>query len=102
MQNGLYLCFIDYTKAFDCVKHQKLIKVIESLNVDGKDVRVITNLYWQQIPAVRGENELSEYKQIQRGVRQGCVLSPDLFIFSLVGNVGKGLRAYNKSPAMES
>ena len=36
MQNELYLCFIDYTKAFDSVKHKKLIKLIESLNVDGK------------------------------------------------------------------
>ena len=52
MQNELYLCFIDYTKAFDYVKHQELIKLIESLNVDGKHLKVIRDLYWQQVAAV--------------------------------------------------
>ena len=79
MQNELYLCFIGHTKAFDCVKHQELINLKDSLNVDGKDLRLTRNLYWQQIAVVRWENELSEYKPIQRGVRQGCALTLDLF-----------------------
>ena len=66
MRNELYLCFLDYTKAFECVKHQELIKLIESLNADGKYLRVIRNLYWQKIAAVHRENEVNEYKPIPR------------------------------------
>ncbi|GFO20695.1 endonuclease-reverse transcriptase [Plakobranchus ocellatus] len=75
----VYLCFIDYTKAFDRVKHWEMIKQLKQLHVDGKDLRIIKNIYWQQIAAVRIENEISPFQMIKRGVRQGCVLSPDLF-----------------------
>ena len=79
MQKDLYLCFIDYSKAFDNVRHEKLFNILEHLDIDGKDLRVIRNLYWDQSAAVRIGGELSEYKLIKRGVRQGCVMSPDLF-----------------------
>ena len=79
MQKDLYLCFIDYSKAFDKVGHEKIFNILEHLDIDGKDLRVIRNLYWDQSAAVRIGGELSEYKLIKRGVRQGCVMSPDLF-----------------------
>ena len=83
MQKDLYLCFIDYSKAFDKVRHEKLFNILEHLDIDGKDLRVIRNLYWDQSAAVRIGGELSEYnlikRGIKRGVRQGCVMSPDLF-----------------------
>ncbi|GFO18885.1 endonuclease-reverse transcriptase [Plakobranchus ocellatus] len=79
MQKDIYLCFIDYTKAFDRVKHWEMIKQLKQLHVDGKDLRIIKNIYWQQIAAVRIENEINPFQMIKRGVRQGCVLSPDLF-----------------------
>ncbi|GFN76223.1 endonuclease-reverse transcriptase [Plakobranchus ocellatus] len=79
MQKDIYLCFIDYTKAFDRVKHWEMIKQLKQLHVDGKDLRIIKNIYWQQIAAVRIENEISPFQMIKRGVRQGCVLSLDLF-----------------------
>ena len=79
MQKDLYLCFIDYSKAFDKVRHEKLFNILEHLDIDGKDLRVIRNLYWDQSAAVRVGGELSEYTLIKRGVRQGCVMSPDLF-----------------------
>ena len=44
MQNELYLCLIHCTKAFDSVKHQELIKLIEKLNVDGNALRIIRNV----------------------------------------------------------
>ena len=47
--------------------------------MDGKDVNLIASLYWNQKAAIRIEDNLSEYTKIQRGVRQGCVLSPYLF-----------------------
>ncbi|GFN79417.1 RNA-directed DNA polymerase from mobile element jockey [Plakobranchus ocellatus] len=56
-----------------------MIKQLKQLHVDGKDLRIIKNIYWQQIAAVRIENEISPFQMIKRGVRQGCVLSPDLF-----------------------
>lgn len=64
---GPYLCFIDYTKAF------------EDIDLDGKDLRIIQNMYWKQTAAIRVNNELSQSQPVERGVRQGCVLLPDLF-----------------------
>lgn len=79
MQQDLFLCFIDYTKAFDTIQHQHLIQLLEELNVDGKDLRIIKNLYWAQAANIRVDGEVGEYVKIRRGVRQGCVMSPDLF-----------------------
>ena len=47
------LSFIDYSKAFDKVRHEKLFNILEHLDIDGKDLRVIRNLYWDQSAAVR-------------------------------------------------
>ena len=58
---------------------EKLFNILEHLDIDGKDLRVIRNLYWDQSAAVRIGGEFSEYTLIKRGVRQGCVMSPDLF-----------------------
>ena len=63
MQKDLYLCFIDYSKAFDKVRLEKLFNILEHLDIDGKDLRVIRNLYWDQSAAVRIGGELSEYKR---------------------------------------
>jgi len=79
VQTDLYLCFIDYSKAFDKVRHCDLFDILQRLNIDGKDLRILRNLYWEQEAAIRVDNECSEYRTIRRGVRQGCVLSPDLF-----------------------
>ena len=46
VNKDLYLCFIDYTKAFDKVKHEEIIKMLNNLKVDGKDLRLIKNMYW--------------------------------------------------------
>ena len=79
MQRDLYVCFIDYTKAFDKVRHKNLMQILNNLDLDGKDLRLIQDLYWRQQAAIRIDNDLSKYVEIKRGVRQGCVLSPDLF-----------------------
>ena len=79
VKKDLYICFIDYSKAFDKVRHNELIKMLEKLDIDGKDLRIVKNLYWEQNAAVKIEGECSEFKPIKRGVRQGCVMSPDLF-----------------------
>ncbi|GFR92248.1 endonuclease-reverse transcriptase [Elysia marginata] len=79
MKKDLYLCFIDYSKAFDRVRPDELYKILNRIDIDGKDLRVVRNLYWDQNAATRIDDEISEYKPIKRGVRQGCVLPPDFF-----------------------
>ena len=79
IQRGLYLCFIDYTKAFDTLRHEEIMSILDSLNIDGKYLRIVRNIYWEQTAAMRIGNDLSAFQDIKRGVRQGCVLSPDLF-----------------------
>ncbi|XP_019391727.1 PREDICTED: connector enhancer of kinase suppressor of ras 2-like [Crocodylus porosus] len=64
MRKDLFLCFIDYTKAFDRVKHEELMKILEELDIDGNDLRILRNLCWDQTAAVKIENELSEFIQI--------------------------------------
>ena len=79
VDKDMYTCFIDYSKAFDRVHHSELIQCLEKIGIDGKDIRIITNLYWHQKAAIRIEDQLSPLIPIKRGVRQGCVLSPYLF-----------------------
>ena len=75
----MYLCFVDFEKAFDRVKHEEMVQMLTDIGVDGKDVRLIANLYWDQRAAVRINSEKTEWVPIERGVRQGCVLAPDVF-----------------------
>ena len=79
MQKDLYVCFIDYEKAFDRIKHGEMVRMLESIGVDGKDIRLIKNLYWNQKASFKIEEEFSDWVEVKRGVRQGCVMSPDLF-----------------------
>ena len=66
VQKDLHLCFIDYSKAFDKVKHEELLAMLRKLDIDGKDLRVIGNLYWDQKAAVRIDSELSDFEPIKR------------------------------------
>ena len=77
-QKNVYACFIDYSKAFDNVKHGPLISMLQTLDVDDKDIRLLTNLYWTQQAAVRQNGEISEWMNIKQGVRQGGVASPHI------------------------
>ena len=62
------------------VRVEAIITILQQLNIDGKDLRIIKNIYWEQKAAVRVEEETSNFQNIKRGVRQGCVLSPDLLL----------------------
>ena len=53
MQKDVYLCFIDYSKAFDRVRHKEWIQILMQLDIDGKDICLIGNLYWDQNAAIR-------------------------------------------------
>ena len=78
-QKCVYTCFIDYRKAFDTVNHDSLVELLQSLDFDDADTRLLTDLYWTQTAAVRCDKDLSEWMSIKQGVRQGCVASPHLF-----------------------
>src|SRR6218665_4003161 len=76
----VYICFVDYEKAFDRVDWKKLINVLKRMGVDWRDKRLIGNLYMEQKIRVKIEGEFTEPGSIGRGViRQGCPLSPILF-----------------------
>ena len=78
-QKDIYACFIDYSKAFVTVNHEKLIECLKTTDIDQSDNALIANLYWEQDTKIRIGNDMSESLKIKRGVRQGCVLSPSLF-----------------------
>ena len=75
----LRICFIDYSKAFDCVSHKKMWKTLKDMNFDSKLILLLESLYNEQKAVVRLENCNTESFDVGKGVRQGCILSPHLF-----------------------
>lgn len=77
---NVYMCFIDYEKAFDSIKHKQLMKRLLNAGADEKDLRIISNLYWDQSACVKlKNNQTTKDFEIRKGVRLGCILSPILF-----------------------
>ena len=73
------LCFIDYTKAFDCVDHNKLWKILKEMGIPEQLTCLLRNLYAGQEVTIRTGHGTTDWFQIRKGVRQGCILSPCLF-----------------------
>ena len=73
------ICFIDYAKAFDCVDHKKLWKIFKEMGVPDHLTYLLRNLYAGQEATASTGNGTTDWFQIGKGVRQGCVLSPCLF-----------------------
>ena len=78
-QKNIYLCFTDYAKAFDCVYHNKLWKILKEMGIPNHLTCLLRNLYAEIETAVTAEHGIMDWFQIEKGVRQGCVLSPCLF-----------------------
>ena len=78
-QKNIYLCFIDYAKAFDCVDHNKLWKILEEMGIPYHLTCLLRNLYADQEATVRIGHGTTDCFQTGKGVRQGCILSPCLF-----------------------
>ena len=76
---NIYFCFIDYTKAFDCVNHNKLWKILKEMGIPDHLTCLLRNLYAGQETTVRTGHGTSDWFQIRKGVHQGCILSPSLF-----------------------
>ena len=77
-QKNIY-CFIDYAKAFDCVDHNKLQKILQEMGIPDNLTCLLRNLYAGQEATVRTGHGITDWSQIGKGVRQGCILSLCLF-----------------------
>ena len=80
-QKNIYVCFIDYTKAFDYVDHNKLWKILKELRIPDHLTFLLRNLYAGQEATVRTGHGTTYWFQIGKGVHQGCILLPCLFNF---------------------
>ena len=78
-QKNICCCFIDYAKAFDCVDHNKLWKILKEMGIPDHLTGLLRNLYASQEATVRTGHGTTECFQIGKGVRQGCILPPCLF-----------------------
>ena len=78
-QKNIYFCFIDYAKAFDCVDHQKLWKILKDMRIPDHLTCLLRNLYAGQEATVRTGHGITDWFQKGKEVRQGYVLSPCLF-----------------------
>uniref|UniRef100_A0A8B9WJG5 Reverse transcriptase domain-containing protein n=1 Tax=Bos mutus grunniens TaxID=30521 RepID=A0A8B9WJG5_BOSMU len=78
-QKNSYFCFIDYAKAFDCVDHNKLWKILKEMGIPDHLTCLLRNLYAGQAATVRTGHGTTDWFQIGKGVCQGCMLSPCLF-----------------------
>ena len=75
----IYFCFIDYAKAFDCVDHNKLWKILQEIGIPDHLTCLLRNLYAGQEATVRTGHGTTVWFQIGKGVHQSCILSPCLF-----------------------
>ena len=78
-QKNICFCFIDYAKAFDSVDHNKLWKILQEMGIPDHLTYLLRNLYAGQEATVRTGHETTDWFQVGKGVRQGCILSPCLF-----------------------
>ena len=81
LQKNICFCFIHYAKAFDCVVHNKLWKILKEMEIPDHLTCLFRNLYAGQEATVRTGLGTTDWFQIRKGVRQGCILSPCLFNF---------------------
>ena len=78
----IYFCFINYTKAFDCVDHNKLWKILQEMGIPDHLTCLLRNLHAGQEATVRTRHGTMDWFQTGRGVHQGYIFSPGLFSFA--------------------
>ena len=101
-QKNIYFCFIDYAKAFDCVDHNKLWKILQKMGLPDHLTCLLRSLYAGQEASVRTGHITTDWFQIGKGVHQSCLLSPCLFyLYMLIFHIFH-LYAYNLSCEMTS
>ena len=77
-QKNIYFCFVDYAKAFDCVDHNNLWKILQEMGIPGHLTHFLQNIYAGQETTVRTGHGIMDWFQIRKEVCQGCILSPCL------------------------
>ena len=90
-QKNIYFCFIDYAKAFACVDHNKLWKILQEMGIPDHLTCLLRNLYAGQETTVRTEHGATDWFQIRKGVHQGSIMSLCLFnLYAgyIMGNAG--------------
>ena len=78
-QKNIYFCFVDYAKSFDYVDQNKLLKILQEMGIPDHLTCLLKNLYAGQKATVKTGHGTTDWFQIEKGVYQGCVLSPCLF-----------------------
>ncbi|KAL1446569.1 hypothetical protein WDU94_003622 [Cyamophila willieti] len=96
MKVDVFLAFVDFEKAFDNLKHESLKDILEEIDIPKAELRLIENLYWNQKGKVRTKFGDSETFNIEKGVRQGCLISPILFNIYVEKIIEKALGMENK------
>ena len=79
LQKNIYFCLIDYAKAFDCVDHNKLWKILKEMGIPDHLICLLRKLYAGQEATVRTGHGTTDLFQIEKGVHQGCIFSSCLF-----------------------
>ena len=80
-QKDIYFCFIDYGKAFDCVDHNKLWKILQEMGIPDYLISLLKNQYAGQEGTVRTGQGTTDWFQMGKGIHQVCILSPCSFNF---------------------
>ena len=78
-QKNIYFCFIDYVRAFDCLDHNILWKILQEMGIPDHLTCLLRNLYAGQEATVRTEHGMTDWFKIGKEVRQGCILPHCLF-----------------------
>ena len=78
-QKNIYFCFIDYAKAFDCVDHNKLWKILQEMGIPDHLICLLRNMYAGPEATIRTEHKTTDWFQIGKGVCQGRILASCLF-----------------------
>ena len=88
---NIYFCFIDYAKAFDCVDHNKLWKILKEMGIPDHPTSLLRNLYADQEATIRTGHGTTDWFQVRKGVCQSCILSPcsfNLYAEYIMQNIG--------------
>ena len=93
-QENIYFCFIDYAKAFDCVNHKKLWKILKEMRLPDHLTCFLRNLYAGQEATVRTGYGTTDWFHIRKGVHQVCILSPCLFNLYTVYKLNKSWQCW--------
>ena len=78
-QKNIYFCFTDNAKAFDCVDHDKLWKILQQMGIPNHLTCLLRNLYAGQEGTARTRHGTTDWSQIKKEAHQGCIFSPCLF-----------------------